>query len=55
VDLGPDRRDLKQETLEMIDLNDPDAVCRSIGYFLDFLTLTVPVISMAIFAWRIAR
>jgi hypothetical protein len=39
----------------MIDLHDPQAVCRSIGYFLDFLTLTVPVILMAIFAWRIAR
>jgi len=39
----------------MIDLNDPSAVCRSIGYFLDFLTMTVPVLSLAIFAWRIAR
>jgi hypothetical protein len=39
----------------MIDLHDPSAVCRSIGFFLDFLTLTVPVISMAFFAWRLAR
>jgi len=39
----------------MIDFHDPSAVCRSIGYFLDFLTITVPVISLAIFAWRIAR
>jgi hypothetical protein len=39
----------------MIDLNDPASVCRSIGYFLDFLTMTVPVLSLAIFAWRIAR
>jgi hypothetical protein len=39
----------------MIDLHDPQNVCRSLGYFLDFLTMTVPVISLAIFAWRIAR
>jgi len=39
----------------MIDLHDPSAVCRSLGYFLDFLVMTVPVISLAIFAWRIAR
>jgi len=39
----------------MIDLHDPAAVCRSIGYFLDFLTITVPVISLAILARRIAR
>ena len=39
----------------MIDLTDPSAVCRSIDFFLDFLVLTVPVISLAIFAWRIAR
>ena len=39
----------------MIDLHDPQTICRSIDFFLDFLVLTVPVISMAIFAWRIAR
>ena len=39
----------------MIDLNDPAAVCRSLGYFLDFLTMTVPVISLVFVARRIAR
>jgi len=39
----------------MIDLHDPDAVCRSIGYFLDFLTMTVPVLSLVLIARRIAR
>jgi len=39
----------------MIDIHDPAAVCRSIGYFLDFLTLTLPVISLALIARRIAR
>jgi len=39
----------------MIDLNDPSEVCRSIGYFLDFLTMTVPVLSLALIARRIAR
>lgn len=39
----------------MIDLTDPAAVCRSLGYFLDYLTLTVPVLSLALLARRIAR
>ena len=39
----------------MIDLNDPAAVCRSLGFFLDFLTMTVPVLSLALIARRIAR
>ena len=39
----------------MIDLTDPSAVCRSLGYFLDFLTMTVPVISLVLLARRIAR
>jgi len=39
----------------MIDLNDPQTVCRSLSYLLDFLVMTVPVLSLAIFAWRIAR
>lgn len=39
----------------MIDLTDPSAVCRSLGYFLDFLTMTVPVISLVLVARRIAR
>ena len=39
----------------MIDLHDPQFICRSIGFFLDFLTLTVPVLSLALIARRIAR
>lgn len=39
----------------MIDLHDPQTICRSIGYFLDFISLTVPVVSMALLARRIAR
>jgi hypothetical protein len=39
----------------MIDLHDPQNVCRSLGYFLEFLTITVPVISLALIARRIAR
>lgn len=39
----------------MIDLHDPQTICRSIGYFLDYLSLTVPVVSMALLARRIAR
>ncbi len=39
----------------MIDLTDPASVCRSLGYFLDFLILTVPVLSLALLARRIAR
>ena len=32
-----------------------DYVCRSIGYFLEFLTMTVPVLSLVIFAWRVSK
>jgi hypothetical protein len=39
----------------MIDLNDPQNVCRSLGYFLDFLTIFVPPVALAFTAWRIAR
>ena len=39
----------------MIDLTDPSSVCRSLGYFLDFLFITVPVISLVLVARRIAR
>ena len=35
----------------MIDLNDPSAVCRSIGYFLDFLTLVGPVAGLLWFTF----
>jgi len=39
----------------MIDLHDPSAVCRSLGYFLDFLVMFVPPVALALLARRIAR
>jgi hypothetical protein len=39
----------------MIDLHDPQNVCRSLGYFLDFLVIFVPPVALAFTAWRIAR
>jgi hypothetical protein len=39
----------------MIDLHDPQTICRSIGYFLDFLVIFVPPVALAFTAWRIAR
>jgi hypothetical protein len=38
----------------MIDINDPASVCRSIGYFLDFLVMFVPPVALALLARRIA-
>ena len=39
----------------MIDLHDPQTICRSLGYFLDFLVIFVPPVALAFTAWRIAR
>ena len=36
-------------------MSDHAYVCRSIGYFLEFLTMTVPVLSLVIFAWRVSK
>ena len=37
------------------EMSDLDYVCRSVGYFLEFLTMTVPVLSLVIFAWRVSK
>ncbi len=39
----------------MIDLNEPQSVCRSIGYFLTYLGIITPIIALAWITWRIAR
>ena len=39
----------------MIDLNDPSAVCRSIGYFLTYLGGGGGGLALAWITWRIAR
>ena len=39
----------------MIDLNDPSAVCRSIGYFLEFLCSVGPVLALVAVAWRVSK
>jgi hypothetical protein len=39
----------------MIDLHDQQTICRSLGYFLDFLVMFVPPVALAFTAWRIAR
>ena len=39
----------------MIDLNDPSAVCRSIGYFIQYLSIITPIVVLAWITWRIAR
>jgi hypothetical protein len=39
----------------MIDLNDPAAVCRSIGYFIQYLTTIAPLVGLGWATWRIAR
>jgi hypothetical protein len=39
----------------MIDLNDPQSVCRSLGYFLTYLGTVAPLVGLAWATWRIAR
>jgi hypothetical protein len=39
----------------MIDLNDPASVCRSLGYFLNYLGIIAPLVGLAWITWRIAR
>ena len=39
----------------MIDLHDPQSVCRSIGYFLTYLGTIAPILGLAWITWRIAR
>jgi hypothetical protein len=39
----------------MIDLHDPQSVCRSIGYFITYLGTIAPILGLAWITWRIAR
>jgi len=39
----------------MIDLHDPASVCRSIGYFLQYLGIITPLVGLAWATWRLAR
>jgi hypothetical protein len=39
----------------MIDLHDPAAVCRSIGYFITYLCTIAPIVGLAWITWRISR
>ena len=39
----------------MIDLNDSAAVCRSIGFFIQYLGIITPILTLAWIACRIAR
>ena len=39
----------------MIHPTDPQDVCRSIGYFLQYLTTMLPLVGLAWATWRLAR
>lgn len=39
----------------MIDLNDSASVCRSIGYFSQYIGIITPIVTLAWITWRIAR
>jgi len=39
----------------MIDINNPQEVCRSLGYFLTYLGTIAPLVGLAWITWRIAR
>jgi hypothetical protein len=39
----------------MIDLHDPQTVCRSLGYFLTYLGTIAPLVGLAWATWRLAR
>jgi hypothetical protein len=39
----------------MIDLNDHASVCRSIGYFIQYLGIITPILALAWITWRVAR
>jgi len=39
----------------MIDLNNPQEVCRSIGYFIQYIAIIAPIVGLAWATWRIAR
>jgi hypothetical protein len=39
----------------MIDINDPQSVCRSIGYFITYLGIITPLVGLGWATWRLAR
>ena len=39
----------------MIDLHDPQTVCRSIGYVLTYLGTVAPLVGLGWATWRLAR
>ena len=39
----------------MIDIHDPASVCRSLGYFLQYLGTITPLVGLAWLTWRLAR
>jgi hypothetical protein len=39
----------------MIDLNNPQEVCRSLGYFIQYLGIITPILALAWITWRVAR
>ena len=39
----------------MIEINDPQSVCRSIGYFLTYLGIMAPLIGLAWATWRLSK
>jgi len=39
----------------MIDIQDPASVCRSLGYFIQYLGTIAPLVGLAWLTWRIAR
>ncbi len=36
-------------------MSDPAYVCRSIGYFLDFLCAVGPVLALVLVTWRVTK
>ena len=39
----------------MIELNDPQSVCRSLGYFIQYIGTITPLVGLAWLTWRLAR
>lgn len=39
----------------MIDLNNPQEVCRSLGYFLNYLGTIAPLVGLALATWRLSK
>ena len=39
----------------MIDIHDPASVCRSLGYFIQYIGTMAPLVGLAWLTWRLAR